>query len=241
MRLGWLFLTGVCTASGIWATHFVAMLAYKAGAQTAYDPVLTAGSLLVAIGATTLGYFVCSGRSRPEIAIGGAIVGLGIGLMHFTGMRALIVAGTIKWDPTLHGAHWKSICARLSHISQPSNPTSPVVRHQVLRLRQDTTVRAPAYLSQSDDLWGCGAPTPLLFAVATVLHAAPLPAMTFARIDEVDTAVRRSTLSDPLAVDIDEKVLDRQRAGVQRNLGANRLGPTVHRQPRCDGQDQGPR
>ena len=101
MRLGWLFLTGVCTASGIWATHFVAMLAYKAGAQTAYDPVLTAGSLLVAIVATSLGYFVCSGRSRPEIAIGGAIVGLGIGLMHFTGMRALIVAGTIKWDATL--------------------------------------------------------------------------------------------------------------------------------------------
>lgn len=101
MRLGWLFLTGVCTASGIWATHFVAMLAYKAGAQTAYDPVLTAGSLLVAIVATTLGYFVCSGRSRPEIAIGGGIVGLGIGLMHFTGMRALIVAGTVKWDPML--------------------------------------------------------------------------------------------------------------------------------------------
>src|SRR4030088_1147792 len=42
MRLGWLFLTGVCTASGIWATHFVAMLAYNAGVQTAYDPVLTA-------------------------------------------------------------------------------------------------------------------------------------------------------------------------------------------------------
>src|SRR5437762_13452729 len=41
MRLGWLFLTGVCTASGIWATHFVAMLAYNAGVQTAYDPVLT--------------------------------------------------------------------------------------------------------------------------------------------------------------------------------------------------------
>ena len=101
MRLGWLFLTGVCTASGIWATHFVAMLAYKTGAETAYDPVLTAGSLLVAIVATSLGYFVCSGRSRPEIMIGGAIVGLGIGLMHFMGMRALIVAGTVKWDATL--------------------------------------------------------------------------------------------------------------------------------------------
>src|SRR5207248_8816755 len=33
--------------------------------------------------------------------IGGAIVGIGIGLMHFTGMRALIVPGTIKWDATL--------------------------------------------------------------------------------------------------------------------------------------------
>jgi diguanylate cyclase (GGDEF)-like protein/PAS domain S-box-containing protein len=101
MRLGWLFLTGVCTASGIWATHFVAMLAYNAGVQTAYDPALTAGSLLVAIVATTLGYFVCSGRSRPEIAIGGAVVGVGIGLMHYTGMRALIVPGTINWDATL--------------------------------------------------------------------------------------------------------------------------------------------
>lgn len=30
-RLGWLFLTGLSTGSGIWATHFVAMLSYNAG------------------------------------------------------------------------------------------------------------------------------------------------------------------------------------------------------------------
>src|ERR1700704_1213752 len=64
MRLRRLFLNGGCRPRGIWATHFVAMLAYNPGAQTAYDPVLTAGSLLVAIVATSLGYFVCSGRSR---------------------------------------------------------------------------------------------------------------------------------------------------------------------------------
>ena len=28
-RLGWAALTGVCAGSGIWATHFVAMLAYR--------------------------------------------------------------------------------------------------------------------------------------------------------------------------------------------------------------------
>ena len=33
------------------------MLAYKASAQTAYDPVLTAGSLLVAIVATAFLFF----------------------------------------------------------------------------------------------------------------------------------------------------------------------------------------
>ena len=37
-RLGWLFLTGVSTGSGIWATHFVAMLAYSAGLPTAMTP-----------------------------------------------------------------------------------------------------------------------------------------------------------------------------------------------------------
>ena len=31
MRWKWLVLTGMCTASGVWATHFVAMLAYKSG------------------------------------------------------------------------------------------------------------------------------------------------------------------------------------------------------------------
>src|SRR3989442_749374 len=86
MRLGWLFLTGVCTASGIWATHFVAMLAYKAGGQTADDPALTAGSLLVAIVATTLGYFVCSGRSRLALAIAGLTV-----LVMMAGLAAAVI------------------------------------------------------------------------------------------------------------------------------------------------------
>jgi len=40
-RLNWLLLTGVCSGSGIWATHFVAMLAYKPGVMVAYDATLT--------------------------------------------------------------------------------------------------------------------------------------------------------------------------------------------------------
>jgi NO-binding membrane sensor protein with MHYT domain len=51
-RLGWVFLTGVATGAGIWATHFVAMLAFKTGLPAAYDPALTLASLLIAISVT---------------------------------------------------------------------------------------------------------------------------------------------------------------------------------------------
>jgi NO-binding membrane sensor protein with MHYT domain/nitrogen-specific signal transduction histidine kinase len=100
-RLGWLCLTGVFAASGIWATHFVAMLAYDAGAPTAYEPVLTTASLLIAAVVTTGGFSVAALGRRVNSALGGALVGTGIGMMHFIGTKALVVAGTIQWDASL--------------------------------------------------------------------------------------------------------------------------------------------
>lgn len=103
-KLGWLFLTGLSTGSGIWATHFVAMLSYSAGMPTSYDPLVTALSLLVAVACTTFGYFVCSRGTRLDAGVGGALIGFGIGLMHFTGMQALIVPGTLSWNIPLVAA-----------------------------------------------------------------------------------------------------------------------------------------
>ena len=100
LRTMWLLVTGVCAASGIWATHFVAMLAYEDNIPTAYDPSLTAGSLVIAIIATTAGFAVCARGGLRNAAAGGAIVGLGISLMHFVGMQALIVGGHLEWDLT---------------------------------------------------------------------------------------------------------------------------------------------
>jgi diguanylate cyclase (GGDEF)-like protein/PAS domain S-box-containing protein len=101
IRPGWLFLTGVCAGSGIWATHFIAMIAYDPGMPANYEPLMTAASYLIAIGATTVGFVVSSAGRRIDAVIGGAIVGLGIAAMHFTGMLALIVPGAIQWDMTL--------------------------------------------------------------------------------------------------------------------------------------------
>ena len=46
----WLAATGVCAGSGVWATHFIAMLAYKPGLQVRYEPIQTTLSWLVAVG-----------------------------------------------------------------------------------------------------------------------------------------------------------------------------------------------
>ncbi len=54
-RLAWLAVAGVAGGSGIWATHFVAMLAFEPRLPTGYDVGLTLMSLVVAVGLTTLG------------------------------------------------------------------------------------------------------------------------------------------------------------------------------------------
>ncbi len=94
-------LAGACTAAGIWTTHFVGMLAYDAGLPVNYDLILTIASLLIAIIGTTAGFALMTGRRVVLAALGGAVIGLGISGMHFTGMEAVIVAGRLTWDPIL--------------------------------------------------------------------------------------------------------------------------------------------
>lgn len=104
-RLGWIFLTGIATGAGIWATHFVAMLAFKTGLPTACDPVLTLASLLIAIGVTATGFLIAAqGEGRWQPALGGVVIGAGIASMHYTGMRAFTTTGTVEWDSTLVAA-----------------------------------------------------------------------------------------------------------------------------------------
>jgi hypothetical protein len=53
-------------------------------------------------------------------------------------------------------------------------------------------------------LWFCGTPSPLLLAISTTLHAAPLSMPTLARVDIVDVAIGGSTLSNSPAIGIDQ-------------------------------------
>jgi diguanylate cyclase (GGDEF)-like protein/PAS domain S-box-containing protein len=105
MRGLWLAVSAISTGFGIWATHFIAMLAFTPGVPSGYNIVLTIVSLLAAILLTGAGLAVSlipNWRHGPWI--GGVIVAGGIAAMHYTGMAAFEIAGIILWDPVLVAA-----------------------------------------------------------------------------------------------------------------------------------------
>jgi diguanylate cyclase (GGDEF)-like protein len=105
MRGLWLAVSAISTGFGIWATHFIAMLAFTPGIPSGYNIVLTILSLVAAILLTGAGLAVSlipNWRHGPWI--GGAIVAGGIAAMHYIGMAAFEIAGAILWDPVLVAA-----------------------------------------------------------------------------------------------------------------------------------------
>src|SRR5579872_897337 len=104
-RAVWLSAAGAATGCGIWATHFLAMLAYHPGVPVAYDIGLTAFSLLAAATITACGLAVAVfAPSRIGAAIGGGIIGGGVACMHYLGMGAVELPGHVDWDIPLVAA-----------------------------------------------------------------------------------------------------------------------------------------
>jgi diguanylate cyclase (GGDEF)-like protein/PAS domain S-box-containing protein len=102
MQLAWLGVAAVSVGFGIWATHFVAMLAFHPGVAVGYDLPTTLASLSLAIAIVGGGlWFAAIGTSAGDSILAGAVVGLGISAMHYTGMAAVIVGGAIVWDGNL--------------------------------------------------------------------------------------------------------------------------------------------
>ena len=98
----WLFATGVITGCGVWATHFIAMLAYTPGFAISYDLTITMLSLLVAVIVITSGFAVALlGGARWGGLAGGALVGIGVACMHYMGMASLRIPAEIVWMPDL--------------------------------------------------------------------------------------------------------------------------------------------
>jgi diguanylate cyclase (GGDEF)-like protein len=98
-RIGWQFLAAVAGGGGVWATHFVAMLAFEPNAAVSFDPVLTLLSLVIAMGGLFVSFLLSGlGSNKAFAGMGGAFAGLSFAAMHYTGMMAYRVVGLVEWQ-----------------------------------------------------------------------------------------------------------------------------------------------
>ena len=95
-RFGWLAGAGAVAGCGIWATHFVAMLAYHAGMPLAFTPGLTILSAVIAMSLCGVGFALAV--SRAGGAVGGMVTGAAISAMHYIGMAAVDMPAHAVWD-----------------------------------------------------------------------------------------------------------------------------------------------
>lgn len=87
----WLISGSCAMGIGIWAMHFIAMLAFKLPVAVSYNVLLVVISIIVAIVASLCGlYFICHPKmSTLKLCLGGTFMGLGISGMHYIGMMAM--------------------------------------------------------------------------------------------------------------------------------------------------------
>ncbi|MFD4602046.1 MHYT domain-containing protein [Streptomyces sp. NPDC058464] len=101
-KRNWLTLASFAIGSGIWTMHFIAMMGFSVeGTPIRYDIPLTVLSLVMAIAVVSAGIFTAGyGRSRVQaVLLGGLGTGLGVAAMHYTGMAALNLHGSVGFDP----------------------------------------------------------------------------------------------------------------------------------------------
>ncbi|GJD93907.1 MHYT domain-containing protein [Methylobacterium iners] len=97
----WLATAALAMGGGIWAMHFVAMLAFSMpGMEAHYDLGLTLLSLIVPVAVTGIGFAVVNRptSSRFALAASGLLMGIGIAAMHYTGMAAMHVPASLRYD-----------------------------------------------------------------------------------------------------------------------------------------------
>jgi|GEM_PF-5920322 len=94
-------LTGsLALGCGVWAMHFIGMLAFDLCTRVDYAPFITIVSILAGVAASFVALSILSRREpgRRALLAGGALIGCGIGAMHCTGMAAMRTSLNLRYD-----------------------------------------------------------------------------------------------------------------------------------------------
>ncbi len=95
----------ITLGGGVWSMHFIGMLAFDLCMPINYGVQLTLISVLPSIFSSwiTLNIITREKVSKCQFIIGGVLVGLGIGTMHYIGMAAMEVSALLRYDLTMFG------------------------------------------------------------------------------------------------------------------------------------------
>ncbi|GAB4189114.1 MAG: MHYT domain-containing protein [Wenzhouxiangellaceae bacterium] len=103
-RFAWILWAAVILGGvGIWAMHFVGMMAYDMGMPVRYDIWLTILSMVFAVIGCAVGFGIVGLGSRNllVILIAGVFMGGGVAAMHYTGMMAMNMGVEVHWNYTI--------------------------------------------------------------------------------------------------------------------------------------------
>ncbi len=101
-KLAWASISALTMGAGIWSMHFIGMLALILPCRVNYDPLITLVSMIPGIlaGGVALGVVWHGAKHLPPL-VSSALLGAGIGTMHYTGMAAMRLEGFVRYDPFL--------------------------------------------------------------------------------------------------------------------------------------------
>jgi two-component system sensor histidine kinase/response regulator len=87
--------------AGVWAMHFIGMLAFQLCTDVEYSPGITLLSMLPSLlaAAAALHLLARPRVSAGQLLLGGLLVGAGIGTMHYGGMLAMRMDARLAFDP----------------------------------------------------------------------------------------------------------------------------------------------
>lgn len=95
--------SSIAMGGGVWAMHFVGMLAFQLCTTVDYEPLVTIASILPSMAACGVAISLL-GRTRiatAQLLFGGLLMAAGIGTMHYSGMAAMVMAPQLKYDARL--------------------------------------------------------------------------------------------------------------------------------------------
>lgn len=105
VRYGWLALAAIAIGgTGIWVMHFIAMLGFTVSGMTIrYDVGVTLLSALLGVLAVGAGLALLGTdpRNTGRLLGGGLFTGVGVSAMHYAGMAAMRMDGSMRFQPVL--------------------------------------------------------------------------------------------------------------------------------------------